>query len=225
MSITQPLLMAPELFLDTIVPIFFYAGLIVFAMTGGLRALQSEMDFFGVLMVGFVTATGGGTLRDILIGALPVNWVSDPTPLAIVMPASLLAYAVERIGWSQRQIFNWIDAIGMAIFSVTGTVLTLELGHHPAICIMMGVITATFGGLIRDILCNVVPFLLRQEIYATAALLGSCLFVGFHYLEVDPAVSAIISMGAALLLRGLAIRYKFNMRDEDQKASPRIIQR
>ena len=214
------MLFTADQILANVVPVFFYAGLIVFAMSGGLRAIQVEMDFFGVLMVGFVTGAGGGTLRDILIGATPVNWVKDPTPLAIIFPAALLAYGVERAGWSQRQIFNWIDAIGMATFCVTGAAMTLEMGLHPAICIMMGMITATFGGLIRDILCNIVPIMLRQEIYATAALLGSTLYVGLRMMEFDAAFSALVSMAAALIMRGIAIRYKFNTRKDSLGDGP-----
>lgn len=213
------------LFLDNVVPVFFHAGLVVFAMSGGLRAIQVEMDMFGVLLVGFVTGAGGGTLRDILIGALPVNWVVDPTPLAVILPSALLAYGVNWLGWSQRAVFNWIDAIGMAIFCVTGAALCMDLGLHPVIAIIMGVITATFGGLIRDILCNIVPFVLRQEIYATAALLGSCLYVGMRLTGFDEALAALTGMGAALILRGIAIRYKFNVRAEGPGETPQIIER
>ncbi|PLW75128.1 trimeric intracellular cation channel family protein [Cohaesibacter celericrescens] len=211
--------------LNNVVPVFFYSGLVVFAMSGGLRAIQADMDLFGVLMVGFVTGAGGGTLRDILIGALPVNWVSDPTPLAILFPASLLAYGVHSINWSNRAIFNWIDAIGMAVFCVTGAAMTMDMGLHPVICVMMGVITATFGGLIRDILCNIVPLMLRQEIYATAALLGSTLYVGMDLMEMDPALSALTGMSAALVLRGFAIRYKFNIKEDSNDEPPQMFER
>ena len=209
---------------DNVVPIFTISGLIVFAMSGGLRAIQSEMDFFGVLMLGFVTAAGGGTLRDLLIGATPVNWISDPTPLVIIFPSALLAYGVERLGWAQRQLFNWVDAIGMATFCVSGAALALDLGIHPAISVMMGVIAATFGGLLRDILCNVVPFVLRQEIYATAALLGAALYVGLVMLGIEATLSAVVGMVAALTLRGFAIRYKFNIRTGDAPP-PRMFKR
>ena len=219
------MLISAATILDNVVPVFFYAGLIVFAMSGGLRAIQAEMDFFGVLMVGLVTGAGGGTLRDILIGNLPVNWVNDPTPLAVIVPASLLAYGVEHIGWSQRAIFNWIDAVGMATFCVTGSVMSMDMGLHPIICIMMGVITATFGGLIRDILCNIVPLMLRQEIYATAAMLGSTLYVCMQLAGMDRALSALVSMSAALILRGLAIRYKFNVKADAQGQPPQMFER
>lgn len=213
------------LFLDNVVPIFFHAGLIVFAMSGGLRAIQVEMDMFGVILVGFVTGAGGGTLRDILIGALPVNWVVDPTPLTFILPSALLAYGINWLGWSQRAVFNWIDAIGMAIFCVTGAALCMDLGLHPVIAVFMGVITATFGGLIRDILCNIVPFILRQEIYATAALLGSCLYVAMRLMGFEEALAALAGIGAALTLRGLAIRYKFNVREDGPGKTPHIIER
>ena len=219
------MLISAETILDHVVPIFFYAGLVVFAMSGGLRAIQVEMDFFGILMVGFVTGAGGGTLRDLLIGALPVNWVSDPTPLAIIFPSALLAYGVDRMGWSHRQIFNWIDAVGMATFCVAGSAMTLDMGLHPAICVMMGVVTATFGGLIRDILCNVVPFVLRQEIYATAALLGSLLYVGMRMLDITSSLCALVGMSAALILRGLAIRYKFNVKKNLPATPPQMFER
>ncbi|WP_171022059.1 trimeric intracellular cation channel family protein [Cohaesibacter sp. CAU 1516] len=216
---------SPAFIFDNIAPVFFYAGIIVFAMSGGLRAIQAEMDLFGVLMVGFVTAAGGGTLRDILIGSVPVNWVVDPMPLAIILPAALTAYGIQRIGWEQRQIFNWIDAIGMSVFCITGAALTVEMGLHPVICIMMGMITATFGGLVRDILCNVVPLVLRQEIYATAAMLGSTLYVILQQFDMDRSVSALVGMSAALILRGVAIRYKFNIRGNAGEAPPQMFER
>lgn len=216
---------SPAFIFDNIVPVFFYAGVIVFAMSGGLRAIQADMDLFGVLMVGFVTAAGGGTLRDILIGAMPVNWVVDPLPLAIIFPSALAAYGIHHIGWGQRQIFNWIDAIGMAVFCITGAVLTVDMGLHPIICIIMGMITATFGGLVRDILCNVVPLVLRQEIYATAAMLGSTIYVVMQHFAMDRAVSALVGMSAALILRGFAIRYKFNVRGDAATEPPQMFER
>nr|WP_321445290.1 trimeric intracellular cation channel family protein [uncultured Cohaesibacter sp.] len=215
----------PVFIFENLSPVFFYAGIIVFAMSGGLRAIQSEMDLFGVLMVGFVTAAGGGTLRDILIGAMPVNWVVDPMPLAIILPSALAAYGIHRIGWGQRQIFNWIDAIGMSVFCITGAAMTLEMDLHPVICIIMGMITATFGGLVRDILCNVVPLVLRQEIYATAAMLGSTIYVALQQFDVDRSVSALVGTSAALILRGIAIRYKFNVRGSTSEAPPQMFER
>lgn len=197
--------------LDNALPVFSILGLIVFAMSGGMRAKQAGMDLFGIMTVGFVTAAGGGTLRDLLIGNSPVNWVADPWPLAVILPASLLAFLVDHVGFSQRAILNWVDAVGMATFCITGAAVALSADIHPLMAILMGVFTATFGGLLRDILCNVVPFVLRQEIYATAALLGSGLYVGLLSLDLDPALCALIGMSAALLMRGIAIHFKLNV--------------
>ncbi|MCT4654791.1 MAG: trimeric intracellular cation channel family protein [Cohaesibacter sp.] len=198
--------------LDNALPILTVAGLIVFAMSGGLRARQADMDIFGVITVGFVTAAGGGTLRDVLIGNVPVNWIVDPWPLAIILPSSLLAFGADRLEMSNRAILNWVDALGMATFCVTGAALSLSQGIHPVMAAMMGIITATFGGLLRDILCNVVPFVLRQEIYATAALLGAGLFVGLVSFGLDEGLSALAGMAAALALRGVALHYKLNVK-------------
>ena len=219
------MIFSPAYIVENIMPVFFYAGLIVFAMSGGLRAIQAEMDLFGVLMVGFVTGAGGGTLRDILIGAMPVNWVVDPMPLAILFPSAMAAYGIHHIGWGQRQIFNWIDAIGMSVFCITGAALTTEMGLNPFICILMGMITATFGGLVRDILCNIVPLMLRQEIYATAAMLGSTIYVIMQMLEIDKAICALSGMVAALILRGFAIRYKFNIKGGSNEEPPQMFER
>ncbi len=206
-------------FYDNLVPVFTFAGLVVFDLSGGLRAIQAEMDGFGVATVGLVTALGGGTLRDVLIGQLPVGWIIDPWPLGIVIPSAFLAYGIHRLGVAERAIFNWVDAVGMATFCVAGAALSLEAGIHPLMAILMGVFTATFGGLLRDILCNVVPFVLRQEIYATAALLGAGLYVGLLQLGLDPALSALAGMVTALLLRGIAIFFKLNIREEDKHTS------
>lgn len=205
--------------LDNALTVFTYAGLIVFAMSGGIRAKQADMDLFGVITVGFVTAAGGGTLRDLLIGVSPVSWVSDPWPLAIILPSSLLALSVKHMGFSQRAVLNWIDAVGMATFCVAGAGVALAVNIHPLMAVLMGVFTATFGGLLRDILCNVVPFVLRQEIYATAALLGSGLYVGLLQLGLDPALCALIGMSAALLMRGVALHFKLHVKPDDNTAS------
>lgn len=205
--------------LDNALTAFTYAGLIVFAMSGGIRAKQAEMDLFGVVTVGFVTAAGGGTLRDLLIGISPVNWVSDPWPLAIILPSSLLAYLVKHLGFSQRAVLNWIDAVGMATFCVAGAGVALAFNIHPLMAVLMGVFTATFGGLLRDILCNVVPYVLRQEIYATAALLGAGLYVGLLQLGLEPSLCALIGMSAALIMRGIAIHFKLHVKLEDSNAS------
>ena len=151
-----------------------YLGVFVFALSGGLAASRKQMDLFGVLVVSMLPAIGGGTLRDIILDQ-PVFWLNDQLSILIAVIAGLVIYFVrEKI--EQWKTLVWLDALGLALFAAVGAEKTAELGFGPVIVVLMGTITASFGGLIRDIVCNEIPLILRKDIYATAALVGSAMF-------------------------------------------------
>lgn len=158
--------------------IISYTGTFVFAVTGALKARTYHMDIFGAAVLGFVTAYGGGTTRDLLIGIRPVNWVNDYFALSLVVSAVIIVSLVNRNFIKLRKAIFITDAIGLGMFTTAGIEISLQHGVNSLYAIIMGVISATFGGLIADILSNTVPDLLKRgELYATACLIGGVIYI------------------------------------------------
>ena len=155
-----------------------WTGTFVFALTGALKARASRMDIFGGIVMAFATAYGGGTLRDLLIGIKPVNWINDYIALLLVLSGTLLVFLrKEKSGRFDKAIF-FTDAIGLGMFTAAGIELSLRSGLNDVYALIMGIITATFGGLIADILRNEIPYLLKKgELYATACAIGGTAFL------------------------------------------------
>lgn len=162
---------------DTFASILDWLGIVTFAMTGALVASRKEMDIVGFILLGTVTGIGGGTIRDLLLGAVPVFWVVKPAYLVACILVSCIAFFFAHIPQSRYRLLLWFDAAGLAVFAVTGAERALVAGAAPVAAIAMGVITAAFGGIIRDILGGESPMILRHEVYITAALAGAALFV------------------------------------------------
>ncbi len=158
--------------------IITYTGIFVFALTGALKARTYKMDIFGGLVVAFATAYGGGTIRDLLIGIKPVNWINDNLALILVFAGTAFTFLLkENVKRFRRTIF-FTDAAGLGLFTAAGIEVALRNGLNDIYALIMGVITATFGGLIADVFCNAVPDLFKKgELYATACAMG-----GLHYL-------------------------------------------
>jgi uncharacterized membrane protein YeiH len=155
-----------------------WTGTFVFALTGALKARASRMDIFGGMVMAFATAYGGGTLRDLLIGIKPVNWINDYVALLLVLSGTMLVFLrKEKSGRFEKAIF-FTDAIGLGMFTAAGIEISLQSGLNDVYALIMGIITATFGGLIADILRNEIPYLLRKgELYATACAIGGTAFL------------------------------------------------
>jgi uncharacterized membrane protein YeiH len=155
-----------------------YTGTFVFALTGAFKARTFKMDIFGGMVLAFVTAYGGGTLRDLLIGVRPVNWINDNIALVLVFAGTVFTFLLKQnVNRFKRTIF-YTDAIGIGLFTAAGIEVSLHNGLNEVYSLVMGVITATFGGLIADILCNAVPNLLKRgELYATACAIGGLVYL------------------------------------------------
>ena len=152
-------------------------GVAVFAVSGSLAAGRKRMDVFGVIVLGLVTALGGGSLRDALLDSGPVFWVEDPGYLLVAVAASMLTFIVVRVISVPWRGLLISDALGLAVFMAIGTDKALAITGSPSVAIVMGVMTGVAGGMIRDVLSAEVPLILRKEIYATAALCGSLAYV------------------------------------------------
>lgn len=186
-------------------------GIVVFAFSGALMAGRYKLDPFGVVVLAAVTAIGGGTIRDIILNT-PVFWIEQTYYLWVILITALLTILIIRRPKRIPKRFLLIaDAFGLALFAVLGTEKALALGASMSAAIVLGTITGVAGGMIRDVLCNVIPMILRQEIYATAAMLGGCLFGLFTYLEWPGYIATITAITGALTLRLAAIYWQVSL--------------
>ncbi|GAB4166983.1 MAG: trimeric intracellular cation channel family protein [Thalassobaculales bacterium] len=182
-----------------------WIGLAVFATSGALVASRKEMDIFGFCLLGTVTGIGGGTLRDLLLGVAPVFWVRDPAPVMLCVAVSALAFFTAHIPQSRYRALLWLDAAGLGLFAVVGAERALATGCGPFIAVTMGVVTATFGGILRDILGGESPVVLRREIYVTAALAAALVHVGMVTAGAPEAGATLVGAMAGFGVRGAAI--------------------
>jgi uncharacterized membrane protein YeiH len=188
--------------IETITSLLDILGVAVFAVTGALVASRKQMDIVGFAFLGTVTGIGGGTIRDLVLGNTPVFWVREPIYLLVCVGVSVLVFFVAHVPRSRLILLMWLDALGLALFCVLGA--EKALAHGPVVAATMGVVTATMGGMIRDILGGESPVILRREIYATAALLGALTYL--LALTVMPRDAAVLcGVAAAFALRGLAL--------------------
>ncbi|MFP6713453.1 MAG: trimeric intracellular cation channel family protein [Rhodospirillales bacterium] len=183
----------------------------VFAITGALVASRKQMDIFGFILLGTVTGIGGGTIRDLLLGQQPVNWVQDPSYVIGCIIAASVTFFAAHMFQSRYQVLLWLDAIGLSLFCVLGAERALEVGTHPLVAIIMGVISGTFGGIIRDVLGGEVSLVLKKEIYVTAALLGAATFVGLQIAGVAQTLSFAIGLLTCFSVRALALRFSWSL--------------
>ena len=186
-------------------------GIIVFALSGALMAGRYKLDPFGVVVLASVTAIGGGTIRDVILQA-PVFWVVEPYYLYVILATALLTILLIRQPKRIPKRFLLIaDAFGLALFAVLGTQKSIALGTPLPVAIVMGTITGVAGGMIRDVLCNVIPMILRQEIYALAAMLGGILFVIFQIIGWSESEATLVAILGALTLRLAAIYWQVSL--------------
>jgi uncharacterized membrane protein YeiH len=180
-------------------------GLFVFAISGALTALRNDMDVFGVAMIAFVTGVGGGTIRDVLLGSFPVWWIAAPSAVFICLAGAAIATVAQPFIHSRLKTLIWADAMGLAVFSVLGAQAALAANAPAVIAIFMGAVTATFGGVVRDVLLNEPPLILKQDIYATAALIGAGVYVGLIAAGLSESPAAVVAALVTFAIRAAAI--------------------
>lgn len=192
--------------------IFEILGTIVFAISGASAADEkSGNDWFGVTFVGFITAIGGGSLRDMLLGSYPLVWISDVNFIYAIIAGIVIMRILHNSIDKYRRELALFDTMGIALFTVLGTAKTIDLGFHPVIAAIMGMFTAVMGGVLRDTLINETPVLFRKEIYATACLAGAILFLTLDQLEIERNINFIISGVLIVVIRLLAVYYKWSV--------------
>lgn len=184
-------------------------GTMAFAMSGALTAMNKKLDPFGVFIIAFVTAVGGGTLRDIMIGRTPVGWMLDLNYVYLITVGFFLAVIFRKKLDRLRTSLFLFDTIGLGVFTLIGLEKGINIGLHPVICIALGTMTACFGGVIRDILCNDIPVIFRREIYATICIIGGVLFFTLKELNLNQDVLYLITSVVMIGIRLMAVKFKW----------------
>lgn len=191
--------------------VLFIIGITAEGMTGALAAGRERMDLFGVVMVACVTAIGGGSIRDILLGHYPLTWVEHPLYLVLVSAAAIITVSIARLMRHFKTLFLVLDALGLAVFAIFGARIALELGHGVVLAVTSAVITGVFGGVLRDLLCNRIPLVFRQELYASVAMLAAVVYVGMTWLGVPEAWTVLVTLILGFGFRLLAIYFRLGL--------------
>ncbi|MGB3388706.1 MAG: trimeric intracellular cation channel family protein [Pseudaminobacter sp.] len=191
--------MNPILLLD-------YAGVAVFAATGALAASRKQLDIIGFLFLASVTGIGGGTFRDLILGA-PVFWVRNPAYVLVCAGIAVLVFFTAHRVESRYKLLLWLDAVGLSAYSVMGAAKGLAATASPTVAIITGMLTATFGGILRDLLAGEPSVLLRPEIYVTAALAGAAAFTLADLAGLSAILSAVLAFSTAFIVRGGALKF------------------
>ena len=186
-------------------------GTFMFAISGALAVRDRDHDLFGAGFTGFITAIGGGTLRDVLLGSYPLVWIGDIYFLYAILLGVLAAFIFPKILLKLRKTMFLFDTLGIAFFTVLGVEKALSLGVRPEIAAIMGMFTAVMGGVIRDTLTNEIPILFSKEIYASACLTGAILYLILNYFGLERDYNLLISISIIISIRLIAVKYKLSL--------------
>ncbi|MCI4444332.1 MAG: trimeric intracellular cation channel family protein [Lentimicrobium sp.] len=186
-------------------------GTMAFAMSGALTAMNKKLDPFGVFIIAFVTAVGGGTLRDMLIGRTPVGWMLELNYVYVIVVGFILAILFRKKLDRLRTSLLLFDAVGLGVFTIIGLEKGINVGLSPVICIALGTMTACFGGVIRDILCGEFPVIFRKEIYATICIFGGIVFFLLRYLHFDNDILYLVTSLFIISFRLMAVKFKWSL--------------
>lgn len=206
--------------LSTYQPIYLYTnflhiidvlGTFAFAVSGVFSAMERKLDPFGVLIIAFVTAIGGGTIRDILVGNLPVNWLRNGDTVLVIFLSALAAMVLGSALKKINTALFLFDALGLGLFTIIGLEIGLQKGFSAGICVALGTITACFGGVLRDVLLNKVPLIFQKEIYALACIIGGAVYYVLSRYQSNTDVAKVICILLVFAIRIIAVRFKLSL--------------
>lgn len=195
----------------TVIYVLDILGTFAFAISGALVALDKKLDIFGVIIIAFVTAVGGGMLRDLLINAHPINWIGDLNYLYTIFIAVIFTFFFKsKIAHLSKTLFLF-DTVGLGVFTLLGLEKGLSYNLHPIIALIMGMTSAVFGGVLRDVLTNKVPLIFEKEIYASACLAGGITYLILNYMKVPENINFIIAASVVVIIRAIAVKFHLEL--------------
>lgn len=186
-------------------------GTAAFSISGVYAAMEKKLDVLGIYIIAFITAIGGGTIRDVLIGDLPVNWIRTNNYSIVIFISASLAMIFHKLIYNYEKTLLFFDSVGLGFFTVLGIQKGIEFGFPAGLCIALGTITACFGGLVRDITLNHIPHIFHKEIYATACIVGGLVYILLLKTSLPPRIPDIICISLVVILRLIAIKYKWQL--------------
>lgn len=186
-------------------------GTAAFSISGVFAAMARKLDVFGIFIVAFITAIGGGTIRDVLIGDFPVSWMRTNNYSVVIFISAAIAMLFYKIINNYNKLLMFFDSIGLGFFTVLGIHKGIEFGFSPGLCIALGTITACFGGLVRDIALNHIPHIFHKEIYATACIIGGMIYFLLQRITLQADFLDSICISIIVLIRLIAVKYKLSL--------------
>ncbi len=190
----------------------YLLAIVAEAMSGALMGMRRGMDRFGLCLVGTVTALGGGTVRDVLLGHYPLAWIAHPDYVLITIGAASVAAACARPLRHLQGLFVTVDAIGLIAFTIIGCDIASALQISPLIVVLAGAITGVCGGMLRDLLCNEMPLVLREDLYASIALAAGALYLALQWVGVGRGAASLVVLVAGFIVRMLAVRFRWRLK-------------
>ncbi|AWV98343.1 trimeric intracellular cation channel family protein [Arcticibacterium luteifluviistationis] len=194
--------------------IYFFEilGTVIFVISGVMTAIDDDFDVVGSIIIGIVTAVGGGTVRDVLIGQTPVGWMRDTSFLWAMLAGVILSYLFRKYITKLRRSMFFFDTMGIGLFTILGLQKTLNAGLEVPFAVLMGIVSAVFGGVIRDVLTNRVPLIFRKEIYATACLVGALVFLALEQFNTIRPINMGVSMLVVMIIRYLSVKNNWGLK-------------
>ncbi|OCK42022.1 hypothetical protein BA195_12475 [Tenacibaculum soleae] len=194
-----------------IIYILDLAGTFAFAISGALVAIKKDFDLFGVVIIAFVTAVGGGMIRDVLINAHPINWIGDINYIWTILIAVLVTFLFRSKIAPLRKTMFLFDTIGISVFTLLGLQKGLTYNLHPFVSLVMGMSSAVMGGVTRDVLTNEIPLIFHREIYASACLAGGVVYLILNNFQINEDIQFIIAASVIIVIRTIAVKYELEL--------------